>query len=396
MVETLAHAADKLRSAIGSTTSCMTTDALLTIAKLDHVNPYTLLQWASEHKIVHKAAGAYASAQGTLTTRGSLYALLSFLRAVGSDAGQGCVLCDEQALRYILLDASAPFSDVVARAHSVVLASGTLSPIDALTTQLFGGSGASGLPKASYDNCVIHSFGHVVPEANLMTAIVSTAPNGRALDLRYHSRQLPDTLAALQSTIHAVAQCVPHGMVVFFPSFRYMRAAMAAGVGCSAGKPLFTEPSDAADVPRVLAAYAAQSAQSPGALLLSVCGGKLSEGINFGDRLGRCVVVVGLPYPDANGPEMQQRLSFAAQRGARQAVYDGACFTAVNQCVGRVLRHANDYAAIVLLDGRYAAAVDKLPRWVVGGALPSVTCGEVVGRLKRFFACRECDESVPY
>ena len=71
----------------------------------------------------------------------------------------------------------------------------------------------------------------------------------------------------------------------------------------------------------------------------------------------------------------------------------------VNQSVGRAIRHAGDYAAILFVDARYAppgaatgapAGVGlKLPRWI-GERLvvPRGGYGEVQGTLARFFARR--------
>ena len=46
--------------------------------------------------------------------------------------------------------------------------------------------------------------------------------------------------------------------------------------------------------------------------------------------------------------------------------YENLTIRAVNQAIGRSIRHAKDYAVIVLLDGRYTQqrVKSKLPGWI--------------------------------
>ncbi len=37
--------------------------------------------------------------------------------------------------------------------------------------------------------------------------------------------------------------------------------------------------------------------ENTGAVLVGVCRGKVSEGIDFSDDTARCIVLVGIPYP---------------------------------------------------------------------------------------------------
>lgn len=80
-----------------------------------------------------------------------------------------------------------------------------------------------------------------------------------------------------------------------------------------------------------------------GALLLSVVGGKMSEGINFSDNLGRCVVVVGMPYPNIKSPELQEKVAYLdhtlprrpGQLPPGKALVENLCMKAVNQSIGK-------------------------------------------------------------
>ena len=63
---------------------------------------------------------------------------------------------------------------------------------------------------------------------------------------------------------------------------------------------------------------------------------------------------------------------------------------AVNQSVGRAIRHAGDYAAIVLLDGRYAGprVLGKLPGWIRGRARVEAEWRGVPGAVAALFKGR--------
>jgi len=152
-------------------------------------------------------------------------------------------------------------------------------------------------------------------------------------------------------------------------------------------------------VDSVLGAYssAVASGNGRGALLFAVIGGSLSEGINFSDSLGRGVVVVGLPFPNPHSAEWKAKVQYISSKAfsngqdgkaAARDFYENACMRAVNQCVGRAIRHKNDYAAILMMDRRYGAQriQAKLPGWIRKTLANGAGVRELEGRLDEFFA----------
>eukprot|EP00667_Euglena_gracilis_P032228 EG_transcript_48986 len=111
-------------------------------------------------------------------------------------------------------------------------------------------------------------------------------------------------------------------------------------------------------------------ASACGAVLSCVIGGKLSEGINFSDHLGRCIVVVGLPYAPPQDPLLKEKMAYLTtkfgSKSAGETYYENLCMKGVNQSVGRAIRHAGDYASIVLVDHRYGRdrVAGALPQWI--------------------------------
>ena len=234
------------------------------------------------------------------------------------------------------------------------------------------------------------SCGHIIPVENLIALPVAKGLKSVEFDFTFQKRSSPSMIEALGLCLIEVSKPIPDGLVVFFPSYAYLDQVIASWRLKAKGetltiwdrlmeeKPIFCESNDSKGADDVLSLYTQSITEQKGGLLLSVIGGKMSEGINFSDALGRGVVVVGLPYPNITSAQWKAKLEYMENttierpgsreegKAAARELYENACMRAVNQSIGRAIRHKGDYASILLLDKRYETPKiqGKLPGWI--------------------------------
>lgn len=276
---------------------------------------------------------------------------------------------------------------------------------------------------------VPHSY---IPIQNNNHSITTSQSKRVNFEFTYATRSSIDLTNALFYTLLEICENTPGGVVVFCTSFNYLEMLLTRWRNSKllykldAVKKVFAESrsgtnyatsqstdtstssnnnSTANDSDHVWESYKNHVTTNPveGAILFSVINGKLSEGINFSDNLARCVVVVGMPYPDTRDVVLQEKMKYVSMKDeqdrmnttmnsstntsttslptisdknnankhyntpAGRKLCENMCMRAVNQSVGRAIRHINDYACVVLLDRRYTQEHMRaqLPKWLV-------------------------------
>lgn len=283
--------------------------------------------------------------------------------------------------------------------RALILTSGTLSPMDHFAAEL----------GVSFDVTLVGR--HVIQPHQVLCSILSKGPSGASLNASYAFRNSEEYRLALGYSVLNIARNVPNGFLVFFPSYAAMNGAlelwkMTGGPQCDTTvwaqlsdlKSLFVEPTDGAELPLVIQNFqqCAERDGRGGALLFAVCRGKVSEGVDFSDKHGRCVMVVGIPYANQGDLFVRLKRQYITMSAPRRPKVRGKLFTgddwyrqealrSVNQAIGRVIRHKDDFGSVVLCDPRYTQLVDGLSSWITTSMERHETFGESYAAVAQFF-----------
>ncbi|KAL6721203.1 ATP-dependent DNA helicase chl1 [Lecanora helva] len=401
--------------------------ALMAGKGVDQINLYKLMHYLQESKLARKVEGytTHIDEQeqklgegGKQKPRDSSMPVLThvqcFLETLTNPAAEGRFFYERDdgnsmTLKYMLLDPTHHFKEIVEDARAVILAGGTMSPMDDYVHHLFA--------HVNSDRLKTFSCGHIIPKENLIALPVARGSLGNDFDFTYEKRDSSSMIDMLGNYLIKLSCVIPDGLVVFFPSYAYLDQVVARWqiaskslskniwTNLQSQKPIFRE-SKMKNVGDLLNEYSEAISYGRGGLLFSVIGGKLSEGINFSDAMGRGVVVVGLPFPNIQSAQWKAKLEYIEEsttkrsgkkdegKAAAKEFYENSCMRAVNQSIGRAIRHRNDYASIILLDKRYTTQriEMKLPGWIRQGIESSRTnrsLEDMMESLRSFFESKK-------
>lgn len=316
-------------------------------------------------------------------------------------------------------------------AKSVIVTSGTLAPLQGLIMEL----------GMKFPHTLENP--HIVSEKQIHVRVIGKGVSGKVLSSSYERRKHGEYYSELGNTLVSLAKVTPAGMLIFFPSYGVMESCIERWGGPSASsnsrggdkvndffvrrekkqsnnkyvfpcaptiyydenaprtpwkrligtKSVVVEPRASADLPDAISEFQRLLGlpKSRGCILMGVCRGKISEGIDFAHEQSRAVVITGLPFPPTHDPKIKMKKEYLDCARAQHSIkpsggagfkgeamhttadmltghqwYTQQAHRAVNQAIGRVIRNRTDYGAVILLDDRFGLShnQDGLSKWL--------------------------------
>jgi len=274
---------------------------------------------------------------------------------------------DARCLKVFCFNPGLAFLDLInASPRSIILTSGTLSPMDSLEKELR-------IPFPIKLEC-----SHVIKEDQAFIQVMTKDQNGALFNFNYQNRGNLKQRTNLGKLVEDICCVTPGGVLVFFSSYSMLNQCWDAWqeitiptIHKKAGKFVYREEKTQVQNQKTLDRFKKSIDNGDGAVLFAVCRGKISEGIDFADDAARAVLVIGVPFPCMTDKRVQLKQEYLDKHYSEIGINGKAWYTqeaikAVNQSIGRVIRHINDYGAMILIDNRYSADWLKkyLSKWL--------------------------------
>uniref|UniRef100_I3JWB2 DNA 5'-3' helicase n=1 Tax=Oreochromis niloticus TaxID=8128 RepID=I3JWB2_ORENI len=273
-------------------------------------------------------------------------------------------------LSFWCLNPAVAFSDLSGSVHSIVLTSGTLSPMDSFSSEL------------GVKFSIQLEANHVINKSQVWVGTVGAGPQGRKLCATFQNAETYAFQDEVGGLLLHVCQVMAKGVLCFLPSYKMLDKLRDRWTKTGLWdkleqqKTVITEPRGGGgkgDFDELLHTYYS-AIKYYGALLIAVCRGKVSEGLDFTDDNARAVVAVGIPFPNIKDLQVELKMKYNDLHSKSRGLLPGSrwyeiqAYRALNQALGRCIRHRNDWGALVLVDDRYRNNPNKyitgLSKWV--------------------------------
>ena len=306
------------------------------------------------------------------------------------------------------------------KVHSMILTSGTLSPMDSFACDLM------------INFPIRLENPHLISNDQVYVGILSHGPRKHVLSSEYKTRNSIEYQTDFGDALVNIVRRVPDGILVFFASYAHLHSCVDTWMTRKLGRLTIYEQLSLHK--RIVIEQRGGGAQrggqenesfwsqyeraltdseKHGAMLFAVMRGKTAEGMDFSDKYARCVVIAGIPYPYMKDPQICAKKQYMdvqcieykkkcfSYKGNVQLIekagiikrfdgnewYQQQAARAINQAVGRVIRHRNDYGAIILADYRFKRPLNKsnISKWLQNYIVNIDNFGILARDLKNFY-----------
>ncbi|SBT71121.1 TFIIH basal transcription factor complex helicase XPD subunit, putative [Plasmodium malariae] len=302
----------------------------------------------------------------------SLNVVCNFCTLLGNYVKGFVIICEpypeatgiyDPVIQFACLDSSIAMKSVINKYKSIVLTSGTISPLELYPKLLNFKTVLTASFPISFDrNCVC-------------PLIVTKSSDLVPLSSQYTLRNDMNVIKNYGMLLVEMCKNIPDGIVAYFPSYIYMEQVISSWyeLGVISNileyKLIYIETKDIVSTTIALHNFKRACDLGKGAIFLSICRGKIAEGIDFDKHYGKCVILFGIPYQYTLSKILKSRLDFLKETYNIQE-NEFLTFDAMrqaSQCVGRIIRNKKDYGIMIFSDIRYARndKKSKLPPWII-------------------------------
>jgi len=233
---------------------------------------------------------------------------------------------------------------------ATVLISGTLSPVESFRRLFFGD-----------DRVATLTLPNAFPRENRRII------GARDVTTLYSMRDQAGNQERIAGYITEFAR-LPGNLAVYFPSYQVLSSFAGRCAGEIRGREVFVEPRDPAEASAALRSFLALPEQGKAGMILAVCGGKWSEGLDYRGELLTGAMVVGLPLAPYTRVRAMIIDSFRRKFG-EEGEFLSYTLPAMNralQALGRVIRSPQERGFLVLCEQRFLEPQIRraLPAWI--------------------------------